>query len=451
MDKHLWHPKSSRKILERIVIQGDLVLETPTHLGSGDDDGSSMSLLRDAHSEQALLPGASIAGALRAYFKEPKMFGAERARSKDIHQSNLIVNDAYAEAGYSLRDGVKLDPKSRTATDKGLYSTQVLPRGTCFPLQFELLICEGDEPDNLKQELVTALTALAEGKIGIGKRKSRGFGRVCVAEWSIQHYRMNKGEDVLHWLVGYQAPPTRTTDLASALGVKLKNDTAKPVFTLKACFTLKTSLLIRAMSGNDVEMEHLNEDGQAILSGTSLAGALRAHCFKILKTLSSEATADNRINCLFGGNDQTKANQLVASRIRIAEHLIQGGRFDLVQNRVSIDRFTGGALETALFDQRPLFGSKEGGVTVELSIREPKDWEIGLVLFALKDLWTGDLALGGEQSVGRGVLRGVSAQLSCGNHTWEMKQTAEGLRIEGDVEELNKFASALVGGIKDGA
>ena len=35
--------------------------------------------------------------------------------------------------------------------------------------------------------------------------------------------------------------------------------------------------------------------------------------------------------------------------------------------------------------------------------------ELGLLLLLLKDLWTGDLPLGGESSVGRGRLRGKEA------------------------------------------
>ena len=46
-----------------------------------------------------------------------------------------------------------------------------------------------------------------------------------------------------------------------------------------------------------------------------------------------------------------------------------------------------------------------------LHLRQPEDAEIGLLLLLLKDLWTGDLTVGSESSVGRGRLQGISATL----------------------------------------
>ena len=45
---------------------------------------------------------------------------------------------------------------------------------------------------------------------------------------------------------------------------------------------------------------------------------------------------------------------------------------DIVQTRVKIDRFTGGAFESALFAEQPAFG---GEFTLGLSLREPTEAE----------------------------------------------------------------------------
>jgi hypothetical protein len=81
-------------------------------------------------------------------------------------------------------------------------------------------------------------------------------------------------------------------------------------------------------------------------------------------------------------------------------------------SRVKIDRFTGGAYESALFSEQPEIGipDKES-VTLDLTLRNPNDAELGLLLLLLKDLWTGDLPIGGESSVGRGRLKGIKATL----------------------------------------
>ncbi|MCB0015606.1 MAG: hypothetical protein KDE34_27010, partial [Anaerolineales bacterium] len=63
---------NSRQVKERIFIRGLLHLDTPTHLGGSEAEGSTdMPLLYDAKDGRTpLLTGASIAGALRNYLRE---------------------------------------------------------------------------------------------------------------------------------------------------------------------------------------------------------------------------------------------------------------------------------------------------------------------------------------------------------------------------------------------
>jgi CRISPR/Cas system CMR subunit Cmr4 (Cas7 group RAMP superfamily) len=63
--------QNPRGIQERIVVEGTLILETPTHLGNGDAEGPlDMPLLLDPLKGKTLLTGTSIAGALRNYVWE---------------------------------------------------------------------------------------------------------------------------------------------------------------------------------------------------------------------------------------------------------------------------------------------------------------------------------------------------------------------------------------------
>ena len=72
MPRSSWSGEVSRKIVRRIVVEGDLVLQTPAHLGNGDGNNLvDMPLLTDPLDEKTpLLTGASIAGALRGYLHE---------------------------------------------------------------------------------------------------------------------------------------------------------------------------------------------------------------------------------------------------------------------------------------------------------------------------------------------------------------------------------------------
>jgi CRISPR/Cas system CSM-associated protein Csm3 (group 7 of RAMP superfamily) len=216
------HPlERSRQIRERWVIEGDLVLQTPTHLGNGDTDGVvDMPLLLDEATGKALLPGTSLAGALRNYLRERRhgfgqrqpdaaieaLFGGDKGDDKGS-QSSLIVDDALGERPrVELRDGVRIDPVTRTAKidfENGKargykYDLQLLEAGTRFPLRMELLV-SGNEQE-LKQTLALALDGLAKGEIAIGLRKRRGFGECRVTEWRVRRYELEQPADLLAWL-----------------------------------------------------------------------------------------------------------------------------------------------------------------------------------------------------------------------------------------------------------
>ncbi len=87
--------------------------------------------------------------------------------------------------------------------------------------------------------------------------------------------------------------------------------------------------------------------------------------------------------------------------------------FARVQHRIRIDRFTGGVQQGALFDEMPEWPRQPGAGRYRINLRlaDPPPHEIDLLLLLFKDLWTGDLALGGEAGIGRGRLRGISGGL----------------------------------------
>lgn len=69
MDNSHW--LKSREIVDRIIIRGSLILETPTYFGAGDhDELVDIPLAVDPLEGKTLLTGASLAGALRSYLRE---------------------------------------------------------------------------------------------------------------------------------------------------------------------------------------------------------------------------------------------------------------------------------------------------------------------------------------------------------------------------------------------
>jgi CRISPR/Cas system CMR subunit Cmr4 (Cas7 group RAMP superfamily) len=469
MDKRPSHWDKSREIVKRIVIEGQLTLETPTSLGNGETVGpTDMNLLRDpVDPSRALLTGTTIAGALRSYLREvrhgygkqsPKespvlaLFGESRGADAG-NQSLLIMDDARSEdpVTVEIRDGVRIKAATGTAKEGAKFDVELLQAGTTFLLRFELLVPQDQDEAALKRALAQALHGFEESEIPLGARKRRGFGRCRVDGWRVTTYDLTTPADIVAWL-REDGTPSETAPIATALDVTLPETDARYRFELDATFSLDGSLLIRAEAESGADAGgHLRsprpgkEAPVPVLPGTSLAGVLRHRALRIANTLApDEARGPELVDELFGSS---KEDVLTASRVAVHETVVENVR-PLVQTRVKIDRFTGGAYPTALFSEEPVFGGPDSRVQVKLTLRNPKDHEVGLLLLLLKDLWTGDLPVGGERSVGRGRLQGVEAQLRWESNdrdgAWTLRATSDGLEIEkGDPDTLEQCVGAL--------
>lgn len=507
MCERVYSPQAAN-VQARMVITAHLILTSPTSLSNGDTDGlTDIQLRRDEVDGFPLLPGTSLAGALRDYLWQrlpedsekngwgralvDRLFGSVKEHTS--RQSWLFVDDAFGEEkGVEIRDGVSIDSKTRTATEHQKFDYELLAAGTKFQLCFEFWqpADANEQPEQLCQLLALALTALTKGQIHLGGRKRRGFGECIVEDWQVYHYEMSHPAGIIGWLEEDRTQPAKGETIAEKLAVtSLPSLLTRESCCLVATFEIDSSLLIRTTpaDANAPDRVHLrNHAAQPVLSGTSIAGALRARAERITNLLMPKATAKEVVNHLFG--PQMKENERVkakASRLWVREASIKSGIIDRVQSRVKIDRFTGGSYPGALFAQQPVFG---GQVTLDLTLQRPTiadvGWlrphnddkkyvprapdgrkeqveeaiqqleraEVGLLLLLLKDLWTGDLPLGGEASVGRGRLKGKCAKLSWRGQEWELEaalpaedanDSTKRLRISGSRETLEAAVKTL--------
>ncbi|MGI6616127.1 MAG: RAMP superfamily CRISPR-associated protein [Dethiobacteria bacterium] len=480
-----WRGKRSRKITKRIVVEGELILQTPACFGKGDtDDLVDMPLLVDPlDGITPLLSGASIAGALRGYLTAREhgyrkeagadsastlLFGAQKKDSEEEgEQSPLIIDDALGKSpGIEYRHSVAIDPQSGTARGQQLFDLALWQAGTTFPLRFELVICEKDDEEVLKIALATALEGFNNGGITLGARKSRGFGRLSAPHWRAKVYDLTTAKGLLGWITQGDSPVSaETKGIKETLGVKETLPDKRCFFSLDLTCSLNGSLLVRSGSGKDEcspDMAYLSakqSDGTTapVLSGTSAAGTLRARAFKIAKTFSNGTCAAALIGEMFGP-EMGQSTEPVASRLVVDETAIKNGETNLVQNRICIDRFTGGALETALFNQQPVFGNDETELNIKIQLQHPKNHEIGLLLLLLKDIWTSDLPFGGERGIGRGRLKGKIAKLKLVNKKDSFSCTltaGDNSKLVIDQEDhystLEKYAADFYKRAKEGA
>lgn len=437
-EKPQW--SESRKIMSRIIVEGQLVLTTPAQFGNGDSEGpTDMPLLLDPLKGNALLTGATIAGALRSYLVSQEwagsvqdrrgwatmLFGGEKSDDEG-EQSPLIIDDAIGDLpSVEIRDGVMIDPETGTAVDGNKFDMELLQAGTRFPLRFELLVCKHHEDAeaktgvSLKQPLALALNGLSNGHLNLGTRKRRGLGACKVESWQVYEYDLTTLDGLSKWISNEKPEPNVAESIGTKLGV---TDTdlvdQRQHFHLRAKFWLDSTLLIRSGTKQekaDVEQMHQTTKGSnvrvPIIPGTSLAGVIRHRALRIAQTLHG-VNGTEHIDHLFGsGPSNSDKKTHTGSRVSVQQATITGVK-ELIQNRIRIDRFTGGVLDNYLFSEVPVFGGPNSIIHVDIIVRQPTHADIGLLLLVLKDLWTADLPVGGGANIGRGRLHGRTATLS---------------------------------------
>ena len=350
--------RKKRGIVQRWIIEAKLQLVTPTSLGNGEDDPLvELPIVLDALEGRALLTGASLAGALRSYLAEfdpalaIALFGGERGDATG-YQSPLIVRDALGDRpNIELRDGVSIDPATRTAKENELYDRQLLAAGAIFAIGFELVISTRDEEtekngstalERIKAALAQALYGLQEKHIRLGGRKRRGYGECRVIEWQMWTYRLTVKEELQHWLEhgrrgewrarAWGGPGVNILDWPALQGVSRPADNRDRV-ELEAQMAIDGSLLIRSgfESQYGPDMAHLetqsNDSTVPVLSGTSLAGVLRSQALRIARTIAGEnqSAAEKLVKQMFGymppreeleRGEKRRASRLVVSESR---------------------------------------------------------------------------------------------------------------------------------------
>jgi CRISPR/Cas system CSM-associated protein Csm3 (group 7 of RAMP superfamily) len=425
-----------RPLTARWTIQGQLVLVTALHLGGGESDNIDSPVLRDGRSGRPLLPGTTLAGALRSALadrlagyakREPvqvsRLFGGRRGDDFGA-QSPLIVYDAIGElpagAGIEIRDGVALSPSTGITEDHKKFDFEVLPAGTKFPVRLDLLVPNSPEVNEaeLLAGLAAALDAFSHGENGFGARRTRGLGKV-EAKWHARRHDLATRQGWLEWARSDHkpGPPSTLNSIRDAIASAWNVPKSKPLADARAlvkielALNVKHDVLVRSAGTTPgaPDVSHLRSGGAPILPGTGQAGVMRAHALRIAKLIRrKDNDAAQWIDRLFGprfeGQRAASDFEPRASRLRVGEAKVERSKPHR-QVRIAIDRFTQGVVDGALFDEQPEVG---GAVSVILELRDPQPGELGLLLLVVKDILDGRLPVGGSSSIGRGFLAGTA-------------------------------------------
>ncbi len=445
-----------RNIKGKIILQGNIKALSPLHIGSGSDERSDMDVLLDEN-DQPYIPATSFIGVLKRSL-ELKDSDKQNSKSfmdnfwgyikdKDGRQSCFCCSDLVCSnksPEIVIRDGIKIDDKTGIVEDKGKYDYEIVERGAVFDLKMEFTYTDSDE-QFVKKMVSTIYAELIKNNIKIGAKTNNGLGQIQLVEnenTAIRIFDFSQKKDVYDWLVnkGLNDQIIPKDQIIKELGEPFK--ISKNRLAIDVCLKLKNSVIIRSYS-NIPELPdstHIKSLDDWVLTGSTIKGAIRARANRIVNTLG---TSKEIIKKLFGYvDDKSRSKNSIKGHVRVKEVVLPKYIAEQ-QTRIKIDRFTGGTIGAALFDSMPLFVDfNDKALKIEITVEDCKDSWAGLLLLVLKDLWTGDLAIGGEKNIGRGVFEGVTATVDYNNSLIEIDKDFGNI-AEKSKKLLESYVTAL--------
>ena len=400
------------KLIEIFFIKMKVDLVSPCILGGGDDLNSDIDFLRD-YEGIPFIPGSSIAGALRAYAADflsieentiQLLFG----KNDNYTQSAIFVSDAYFTHNFSIdiRDGVELG-NYKSVLNK--YDYEVVLPNTALEIKLEIQIREKYRyaSEGIKDILYKIIKGFMREDIKIGAKTNRGFGSLKLDEDNIHilHIDFTKDDILLDSISKWIDFDWESFKPNLGFAELMSSDFhANNVFTiLRLRLNIPYSILIRSYSTQPelYDYEHINRAGVPVIPGTSWTGPIRNNLQRILEGLGVKGK--EIVDLVFGYSD--KNTKLASSSLVQVEESVIVNSKAIKLNRIRIDRFTGGTANRGLFTEIPQYGgSVDLVIKIKRNNRITNEVIIGLLILALKDLTNGILPVGGETSIGRGIL-----------------------------------------------
>ncbi len=440
-----------------------ILIETvsPLKIGTGETGLTVDELIVLDASGLPMIPGTSICGVLRHGLLDAERFSPDKLddlfgfqKNSEGKGSRLIISEArMVGAEGEVMDGLylidlKQDFYKRISIlpdrdhcrinhqgvadreNRGKFDSQVMCKGARFVFSLELIGTSEDA--SCWREIINLLSSPLF-RLGGGTRK--GFGEIAIKETSEKIYDLANSND----LAQYIARSSRLSlpkDCGQNHGATDSQDETIITYTLN----LQPDDFFLFSSGHgDEEVDSIAKrepviiwkkgkpqfsEERVLIPATSVKGAIShrtAFHYNRLKEIYAEdlddlsqVTAENNeaVRLLFGFSKDSKDS----SRGRRGQVLISDVFLEhcgeKVMNHVAIDRFTGGAREGALFDEKVCYqtgNTEKITFTLQLNAKACRDNPEAQQAFeaALKDISTGMLPLGGKTTKGLGAFSGT--------------------------------------------
>jgi CRISPR/Cas system CSM-associated protein Csm3 (group 7 of RAMP superfamily) len=445
----------ARKIVQRIHIRGELVTESPLHVGGISLDPTiDLSLAVDGRG-CLYIPGTSLAGALRNFANRSDFWGYQEKNQG--HASFIVIEDTFianeAVVATEVRDGVQIDRRWGTAAATGKFDRAIIPKGVRLSIKMSLdLPKEEDSTETYISSLDRILGALIAGEIRLGAAKTRGLGRVKLENCQRLVHTLHTKAGILAAL---QNSPTNSASFEEYNPPKvLVPDQIKVIINWKPVGAV---MVKDSIEGNAVDVLPLTSaNGEAlalVIPGSSVKGAMRFQAERILRTLCPNLTSSDDfkqqvqvpiVQSLFGtaaqkGNKEfgqgaifiedcysqqqssRKAWQQVVQADKDSNLIavLSNANLPTVQQafHVAVDRWTGEAAEHMLYSNLEPFGINWSPIELQvnlarLGIAADRLTGIALLLLLLRDLCQQRIPLGYGVNRGLGAISVQSIRIS---------------------------------------
>jgi CRISPR/Cas system CSM-associated protein Csm3 (group 7 of RAMP superfamily) len=435
------------RFISRIVIEA----VTPIAVGSGDKDIiTDARVIKDVNG-LPYIPGTSLAGVLRHEVGEngsnsPFWGFQDRndGRGSEIifSNANLVNSDGVAVDGFvdtnneflrhymnlPIRQHAKINDKG-TAVKTGKFDEEIVFKGSRFCFEIEVLSKEGDE--SLLDDIIKQLY---KGSFRLGGGTRSGFGEMRVVWYKIRSLDM----DAVDERKIYLDKSSSLSDSSFWKDIKEKdNGTNADEGWIKYELNLKPDNFFLFGSGfgnDDADMTPVTEscanwtgteakfvDNNILIPATSVKGALAHRVAFYYNQLTGYMADQNEpedyknhvgnkndaVVALFGTEDTGDPN-IQRGNVMISDVIQKTPdckKHEKILNHVSIDRFTGGAIDGALFSESVTDG-RESEFSLRIMVNDKvleKEPVKESFEKALNDIRSGMLPLGGGVNRGNGI------------------------------------------------
>ena len=426
---------------------------TPLHAGGGSSVEFDQPVSRDPFGFWNI-QASSLAGFLRAVIGSEddsaakQLFGSSTdggIRASDVWLSDAVLLDfdgkpAWEKAnrgediaipqGPFIRDHVKINLATGAAERSAKFDEEIVPPGAMFAFEMSLDSWNNDDEALEKSErenFFRLFNLIKSNGLRVGGKAVNGYGSFVTEYGEIREFDLRTAKGLEAWLnlcpapkfaqsegaeVGVEASELREkhSGIDATLSFRLRN--ATPVLvggtnTEDASYDMACLMTPVFIDGGSSHVQY-----RYTIPGSSIRGVLRHRVAEIASALGSDGgkVADS----VFGSiGADGKEGQGSMGHLLCMDVLLDPSKHAEGIQHVKIDKFTGGAMSGALFDEAPI--ANEFKADFNMTVKGIDPYGAKLLAHALLDFFTGELPIGGGSNRGNGRLLLEGLDRDCSN------------------------------------